>query len=136
MDNKGKPKSFISDKINIFAQVDAHFGTRVKQASWLSLTVPTLNPVVKNREETERSFVQCRPFSRQLKSLKCLALEELESPLAASRESRSVDSKSVDDWKNDRLLQEVGGYYDLYDISNADETVLFFRLQPSRTLTF
>jgi hypothetical protein len=45
MDNKEKPKSLtISDKINILAQVDAHIGTFVKQASQLRLSVPTLSP--------------------------------------------------------------------------------------------
>jgi hypothetical protein len=34
---------------------------------------------MKNHEETERSFVSCRPFSKQQKPLKCSPLEELES---------------------------------------------------------
>jgi hypothetical protein len=51
-----------------------------------------------------------------------------------SGESRSVDSETVEDWNNYRLLQEIEGY-DLCDINNADETGLFFSLQPfSRTL--
>jgi hypothetical protein len=48
-----------ADKINILAQVDAHIGTNVEQASWLRLSVPTLHPNVKNHEETERSFIHC-----------------------------------------------------------------------------
>jgi hypothetical protein len=34
-------------------------------------------------EKIERSFIQCRPFSKQQKSLKCSPLEELDSALAA-----------------------------------------------------
>jgi hypothetical protein len=76
MDNKGKPKSvIISDKINVLAQ-HGHVGTRVEQTSRLILSVPTLNPIKKKLEETERGFVQCRPFSKQ-------PLGELESALAA-----------------------------------------------------
>jgi hypothetical protein len=64
-------------------QDDAHIRTHVEQASQLRLSVPTLNPIVKNREETGRNFVQCGPFSKQQKSLKCSPLEEPESALAA-----------------------------------------------------
>jgi hypothetical protein len=49
----------------------------------LRLAVPKLNPIVKNHGETERSFAQCGPFSKQQKSLKSSLLEELESALAA-----------------------------------------------------
>jgi hypothetical protein len=38
---------------------------------------------MKDCEDFERSFVQCGPFSKQLKALKCSPLEELESALAA-----------------------------------------------------
>jgi hypothetical protein len=66
MDNKGKHKSLaVSDKINILAQVDAHIGTHVEQATWLRLSVPTLNPIVKNCEEIEGSFIQFVPFFMQ-----------------------------------------------------------------------
>jgi hypothetical protein len=47
----------------------------------------------------------------------------------------SVDSETVEAWKNYQLLHEIEGY-DLCDINNADETGLFFSLQPSKTLTF
>jgi hypothetical protein len=70
MYNKEKPKSLIvRDKINTLAPVDACIGTYVELASWLRLSVPTLNPIVKTHEETERSFVQCGPYSMQQKSL-------------------------------------------------------------------
>jgi hypothetical protein len=39
------------NKINILAKADAHIGTHVEQASWLRLSVPTLNPTVKNCNE-------------------------------------------------------------------------------------
>jgi hypothetical protein len=69
MDNKGKPKSLAeSDKLYILGQVYKHIGTHVEQASWLRLSVPTLNPVVKNYEEIVRSSVPCKPFSKQQKS--------------------------------------------------------------------
>jgi hypothetical protein len=45
--------------------------------------VPILNPIVKKHEETERSFAQYRPFSKQHKSLNSSPLKELESALAA-----------------------------------------------------
>jgi hypothetical protein len=41
--------------------------------------MPTLNTTVKNREETERSYVQRGPFSKQPISLNRSPLEELES---------------------------------------------------------
>jgi hypothetical protein len=64
MANKGKPISLtISDKAHVLAQVNAHIGTNVEQASWMRLSVSTLNLVMKNREEMEISFVQSRPFS-------------------------------------------------------------------------
>jgi hypothetical protein len=52
-----------------------------------------------------------------------------------SGESKSVDQKTVEQWKNEILLQKIRGY-DLCDIYNADETGLFFNLQPSHTLDF
>jgi hypothetical protein len=45
-------------------------------------------------------------------------------------ESMSVDSETVEDWNNYQLLQ------DICDINDADETGLFFCLQPSKPLTF
>jgi hypothetical protein len=84
MDNKGKWKSFtIRDKINILAQIDVHIGTCTELVSRLGLSsVSTLN-TVKNCEETETSYVQCGPFSKQQKSSEHSPLEELESALAA-----------------------------------------------------
>jgi hypothetical protein len=52
----------ISDKINILAQVDAHIGTCVELTSRLRLSVPALNTLVNNLEETEIKYVQCGPF--------------------------------------------------------------------------
>jgi hypothetical protein len=43
----------------------------------------TVNPVMKNRGKTGRNFIQCRPFSKKLKSMKYSLMEELESTLAA-----------------------------------------------------
>jgi hypothetical protein len=84
MNNEGKPESLtVSDKINILAQVDAHIGTHVEHASWLRLSVHTLNPIVKNHEEIERCFIQCGPFSEQHKLFKCVPLELLETAFAA-----------------------------------------------------
>jgi hypothetical protein len=66
MDSKGKERSFtVSDKINILVKVDAHIGTCVELASQLRLSVSKLNITVKNHEETERSYIQCGPFSKQ-----------------------------------------------------------------------
>jgi hypothetical protein len=46
-------------------------------------------------------------------------------------ESRTADTETVDDWKNDRLMEETKEY-DLCDIyTNVDETRLFLSLQPS-----
>lgn len=84
MNSKGKPISLIvSDEAAVLVLVNAYIGTNGEQASWMRLSVSTLNPVMKNHEETGRSFVRCRPFSKQWKSLKCSPLEELESTLAA-----------------------------------------------------
>jgi hypothetical protein len=47
----------------------------------------------------------------------------------------NVVSKTLKDWKNVRLLHEIGGF-DLCDINNADETGLFLRLELSKVLTF
>jgi hypothetical protein len=46
------------------------------------MAVSTLNTVIKNHKEIERSYVQCGPFSKQ-KSLKYLLQEKLEPALAA-----------------------------------------------------
>jgi hypothetical protein len=51
---------------------------------------------MKNCEETERSFTQCGPFSKQQKSLKCLSLEELESALAAEFKEACESNASID----------------------------------------
>jgi hypothetical protein len=84
MENKVKPVSPTgSDKTNDWAQVNVHIGSNVEQASWMRLSVCTQNPVMKNREENERSFFQCELFSKQCRSLKCSTQEELESALAA-----------------------------------------------------
>jgi hypothetical protein len=49
MGDERKPKSLtISNKINILAQVAAYNGTYVEQTSQLRLSMPTLNPTVKN----------------------------------------------------------------------------------------
>lgn len=96
MNNKGKPISLIvSDEANILALVNAHIETNVEQTSWMRLSLPTLNPVMKNHEETGRSFVHCRPFSKQWKSLKCSPLEELESTLAACFEQTCERNASM-----------------------------------------
>jgi hypothetical protein len=76
MDNKGKPNSLtITDDRSILVQDEAHIGTYIEQASSV--------PVVKNRDETERIFIHCGPFSKKWKSLKCLPLEEQQSTCAA-----------------------------------------------------
>jgi hypothetical protein len=73
-----------------------HFSEDVEKASWLRRSVPTLNLIVKNHEESERSFIQCRPFSKQQKWLKCLPLEELESALAADFKQACGNNASTD----------------------------------------
>jgi hypothetical protein len=40
----------------------------------------------------------------------------------------------VDDWKNNRLLQEIKDH-NLHDICKGDETNLFFNLQLCKSLT-
>jgi hypothetical protein len=60
----------ISDEINIPGEGDELIGVRVELASRLRLSVSTLITVVKNREEIERSYVQCGLFSEQWKLLK------------------------------------------------------------------
>jgi hypothetical protein len=52
--------------------------------------------IVKNHEETETSFIQCRPFSKQRKSLKHSPLEKLESALAAWFNQACESNASID----------------------------------------
>jgi hypothetical protein len=94
---KGKWKSFMSsEKINILAKVGAHIGTCIEPVSPLGLPVPTLNTIVKNCEEIERSYVQCKTFSKQGKSLKHSLLEELEFALAAWFKQACAGNTSTD----------------------------------------
>jgi L-2-hydroxyglutarate oxidase LhgO len=86
----------ISVKINILVQVDAHIDTFAKLASQLRLPVFMLNTTVKSCEETERSYIQCGPFSMQRKSLKCSSLEKLESALAAWFKPTQKGNASID----------------------------------------
>lgn len=51
-----------------------------------------------------------------------------------SGESASVDPVTVNSWKEQ--IHEVIQGYELKDIFNADETGLFFNLQPNKTLTY
>lgn len=97
MDNKGKPISLIvSDEADILVLVNAHIGTNGEQASWMRLSMSALDPVMKNHEKTERSFIQCRPCSKQWKSLKYSPLEEFESTLAAYFQQTCESNASVD----------------------------------------
>jgi hypothetical protein len=69
---------------SILGAADRHIETHVEQASWLRFSVLIINPIVKNAEETESSFVQCSPPSKQWKSLKCSPVEGLESASSTS----------------------------------------------------
>jgi hypothetical protein len=95
--DEGKQKSItISDKINILVQVDAHIGTCVVLASHMRLSVPTLNTTLKKREEIERRYIHCAPFSKQWKSLKHLPLEKLESALAVWFKQTHESNAAID----------------------------------------
>ncbi|CAF1177590.1 unnamed protein product [Rotaria magnacalcarata] len=48
-------------------------------------------------------------------------------------ESRSVDQNTVDDWKT--RLTNIIEHYDPDDIFNCDETGLFYKLMPDRSMT-
>lgn len=50
-----------------------------------------------------------------------------------SGESRSVDSNTVDDWK--ARLHSIIEHYDPENVFNVDETGLFFKLLPDRSLS-
>ena len=52
-----------------------------------------------------------------------------------SGESAAVDENICEDWKNN-ILPELIRPYDEKDIFNADETGLFFKCLPDKTLTF
>jgi len=96
MDNKGEQKSFaVSDKVNIVAYVDVNIGIHIELASLLRLSLYTRNTAVKNREETGRC-VQCGPYSKQQKSLKCLGLEDIESALSTRFKQAHASNASVD----------------------------------------
>jgi hypothetical protein len=62
----------------------------------LRISAPTLNPIAKKCEKIERSFIQCRPFSRQQKLLKCSPLEKLDSVLAACFKQVHESNASAD----------------------------------------
>jgi hypothetical protein len=66
--------------------------------SQFRLSVSLLNTIVKNREEIERNYVHCGPFSKQLKSLNCSPLEKLGSALAAWFKQACEANASVDGW--------------------------------------
>jgi hypothetical protein len=68
MYNKGKWKSFtVSDIINTLVQADAHIGTHAELASHLIFSVSMLNTTVNNIKQTEQSYTQCGPFSKEQK---------------------------------------------------------------------
>jgi hypothetical protein len=97
MDNKGKWKSItVSDKMNILVEIDAHIGTCVELASRVETSMFTLDTIVKNHEKIEKNYVQCGPFPKLCKSLKCLPLEVLESVLAARFKQAHESNASVD----------------------------------------
>lgn len=50
-------------------------------------------------------------------------------------EAAAVDSVSVENWKND-VLMSILSRYDSSDVFNLDETGLFYRLLPDKTLSF
>lgn len=52
-----------------------------------------------------------------------------------TKDSRKVESETVDDWMSDWLLQDIKKY-DLCDIHNADNTGLFLSVQASKTFYF
>ena len=52
-----------------------------------------------------------------------------------SGESSDVDEIACEDWKNNILHDLIRSYYEK-DIFNADETALFFKCLPDKTLTF
>ena len=52
-----------------------------------------------------------------------------------SGEAKSVNLDSVHDWYNSVFL-DILDQYDAKDIYNADETAIFYKLLPDRTLTF
>jgi hypothetical protein len=43
-------------------QVNANIGTCFKLASWLRLSMSTINTTVKGHEEIKRRYVQCGPL--------------------------------------------------------------------------
>jgi hypothetical protein len=51
-----------------------------------------------------------------------------------SGECKSVDSSAVEEWRKEQLLKIFEGY-EPKNIYNADETRLFFRLPPNKTLS-
>ena len=50
-------------------------------------------------------------------------------------EAAAVDGDAVDDWKNS-VLKEILSRFDASNVFNLDETGLFYRLLPDKTLTF
>jgi hypothetical protein len=62
----------------------------------LETLVAMLGTVMKNREETGRSYIQCGPFSKQQITLKRSSLEKLDSALAAWFKQAHERNASID----------------------------------------
>ncbi len=56
-------------------------------------------------------------------------------PRVAAGESESVDLDKVNTWRSDNLAQ-IRGNYKPEGIFNADETAIFWKALPNRTLAF
>jgi len=50
-------------------------------------------------------------------------------------EAAAIDLKAVEDWQ-ETVLREALSKYSIDDVFNADETGLFWKLMPNKTLAF
>jgi hypothetical protein len=92
MNNKGKQKSF-SDKIYILHKLMHILEYVLNWHHTLRLLVSMLNTTVKNREESDRRYVQCGTSCKQQNLLQHLLLEKLETALASSKHVRVILSQ-------------------------------------------
>ncbi|GBL99789.1 Tigger transposable element-derived protein 4 [Araneus ventricosus] len=51
------------------------------------------------------------------------------------REAAAVEGEAIEDWKNS-VLKDILSRFDASDVFNLDETGLFYRLLPDKTLSF
>jgi hypothetical protein len=83
--------------MEILAQIDAYMGTLVDLVAVLGLLLSTLNTIVCKQFEMEKRYSHCGPlFSKELKYLKTLPLEEFGTILLAWFKQARITNACID----------------------------------------